>query len=115
MYVILSCRYFFPGLINSFRKFIARHLLLNNEGKGWVNPLDYPFSPDGILTARLQTQDNEIFATARLINCVQFKNVVAEDFLKVLMGLPNVGKSANLDILIVMLSFSRSWVIFSLF
>jgi hypothetical protein len=85
----------------SLLKFIARHLLLNNEGKKWVDPFDYPFSPDGILTVRLQTQDNEIFTTARLINCVQFKNVVAEDFLKVLMGLSSVEYSANLNVLMV--------------
>jgi hypothetical protein len=74
---------------------------LNNEGKKWVDPFEYPFSPDGILTARLQTQDDEIFTIARLINCVQFKNVVAEDFLKVLMGLSSVEGSANMNILMV--------------
>jgi hypothetical protein len=74
---------------------------LNNEGKKWVDPSGYPTSPGGILPTGLQTQDDEIFTIARLINCVQFKNLVAEDFLKILIGLPNVGKSANLAILIV--------------
>ena len=87
--------------LDSVDKFIARHLLLNNEGKKWVNPLDVPISPDGILATSLQIQDDEIFTIARLINCIQFKNVVAEDFLKILMGLPNLGNSTNLDILIV--------------
>jgi hypothetical protein len=95
------------GLIDLFDKFIARHLLLNNEGKRWVDPSEYPSSPDGVLTARFQTQDNEIFAFARLINCVQFKNIVSEDFLKLLIGLPSVGKSANLDILMVIPLLSR--------
>jgi hypothetical protein len=95
-------------LIYLFGKFIARHLLLNNEGKKWVDPTEYPSSPDGVLTARFQTQDDEIFAIARLINCVQFKNIVSEDLLKLLMGLPSAGKSANLDILTVMLVLSWS-------
>lgn len=89
------------GFINLPDKFIARLLLLNNEGNKWVKPSDDAFSPDGNLAANLQAQDDEIFTIARLINCVQFKNVVAVDFLKVLMGLPHDGKSADLDISIV--------------
>lgn len=85
-------------LWNRNHNFIARLLLLNNEGNKWVKPSDDAFSPDGNLTANLQAQDDEIFTIARLINCVQFKNVVAVDFLKVLMGLPHDGKSADLDI-----------------
>jgi hypothetical protein len=88
-------------LLIKFYKFVAERLRLNNENNKWVNPSDYSSSVDGVLDSRLQLQDDEIFTIARLINCVQFKNVVSEDFLKVLIGLPHVGESANLDILIV--------------
>jgi len=83
---------------------------LNNESKKWVNPIDYPLSLDGRLDDRLQSQDDEIFTIARLINCVQFKNTVAEDILKVLIGLPHVGEGANLNILIVRLLFTLFYV-----
>ena len=90
-----------------FSKHIAERLLLNNEDNRWVDSSDYPSSENGELDDNVQKQDDEIFAIARLINCVQFKNVVAEDFLKILMGLPHVGGSTNLDILIV-ISFSQN-------
>ena len=72
-------------------QFIAHHLLLNNEGKKWIDP-----STAGNNNASISRQDDEIFAIARLINCVHFKNVVAEDFLKVVSGLPSVGPRLNI-------------------
>lgn len=46
-------------------------------------------------------QDKKIFENARLINCAQFRNIVMEDFLKGLLGIPLVGPSANFDVLAV--------------
>ncbi|KAF8064174.1 heme peroxidase [Lyophyllum atratum] len=86
-------------LWNRNHNFIARHLLLNNEGKKWVDPSEQD-SADGALSPRLAAQDDEIFKIARSINCIQFKNVVVEDFLKVVAGLSNVGPGPGLDVLI---------------
>ncbi|KAG5645631.1 hypothetical protein DXG03_005622 [Asterophora parasitica] len=84
---------------NRNHNYIARRLLLNNEGKRWSNPSEQEAS-DGPISARFLTQDNEIFKIARAINCVQFKNVVTEDFFKVLAGLPHAGPGPKLDLLI---------------
>ncbi|KAG6837767.1 hypothetical protein H0H93_001694 [Arthromyces matolae] len=80
--------------------YIARHLLLSNEGKKWVEPSEH-ISSDGSLDAGLLAQDDEIFRIAKDINCVQFKNVVVEDFLKVLSGVPHVGPGTGLDLFTV--------------
>ncbi|KAG6856837.1 hypothetical protein H0H87_012895 [Tephrocybe sp. NHM501043] len=82
-------------LWNRNHNYIARHLLLNNEGKKWVDPMERE-SPDAFLA-----QDNEIFRIAKDINCVQFKNVVVEDFMKILAGVPHIGPGPSLDILTV--------------
>lgn len=86
-------------LWNRNHNFIARQLLLNNEGKKWVDPSEQD-SLDGTLSPRMAIQDDEIFKIAREINCVEFKNVVVEDFLKVVAGLSNVGPGSNLDVLL---------------
>ncbi|KAG6864426.1 hypothetical protein C0991_009578 [Blastosporella zonata] len=85
-------------LWNRNHNYIARHLLLTNEGKKWVDPLEHD-SPDGNISSGLLAQDNEIFRIAKDINCVQFKNVVVEDFLKVLAGVHHVGPGPSLDVL----------------
>lgn len=82
--------------ITNSTQYIAHYLLLNNEENKWVDPSAY-----GSFNPRLAQQDDEIFHLARSINCVHFKNVVSEDFIKVLIGLPNVGKGTNLDLLAV--------------
>ncbi|KAG6830533.1 hypothetical protein H0H92_000205 [Tricholoma furcatifolium] len=85
-------------LWNRNHNYIARHLLLNNEGKKWVDPSEHE-SPDGTISPALLAQDNEIFRIAKDINCVQMKNVVVEDFLKILAGVPHVGPGPRLDIM----------------
>lgn len=81
-------------LFNRNHNYIARHLLLNNEGKKWRDPSEGDLVD---VSARLLAQDDQIFEIARAINCVEFKNIVVEDFLKVLCGLSNIDGS-NLDI-----------------
>ncbi|KAF8890657.1 heme peroxidase [Infundibulicybe gibba] len=73
---------------------IARRLLINNESKKW-SPLDS-------LTSRgsQMLQDDEIYEIARSINCAHFRNIVMEDFVKGLLGLPLVGDSPHLDLLL---------------
>ena len=46
-------------------------------------------------------QDENIFHIARSITCIHFMNVVREDFLKGLAGMPIVGPSAQVDFLYV--------------
>ncbi|KAG6914653.1 hypothetical protein DXG01_016111 [Tephrocybe rancida] len=85
-------------LWNRNHNYIARHLLLNNEGKKWVHPTEKG-SADGSISASLLAQDDEIFRIAKDINCVQFKNVVVDDFLKVLAGVSHIGPGPGLDIM----------------
>ena len=70
---------------------MAKQLLSFNEDDEWKDP-----APEESLT-----QDNEIFRKARSITCIHFVNVVREDFLKGLVGMPMVGPSAQVDILYV--------------
>ncbi|KAG5636080.1 hypothetical protein H0H81_009200 [Sphagnurus paluster] len=87
-------------LWNRNHNYIARHLLLNNERKEWKEPSD-PNLENGITPPWLLAQDDQIFEIARAINCVQFMNVVVEDFLKILCGLSHTGPGSNLNILAV--------------
>ncbi|KAF8064897.1 hypothetical protein FPV67DRAFT_1500614 [Lyophyllum atratum] len=86
-------------LWNRNHNFIARRLLLNNEQEKWVEPAEQRSAED-TLSPRLRSQDDEIFKIARAINCIQFKNVFVEDFLKVILGLPSAGPGPNLDVFI---------------
>jgi hypothetical protein len=72
---------------------VAKQLLSYNEDDKWKKPDD--------LTPEHLTQDNEIFAVARSITCIHFINVIREDFLKGLVGMPIAGPSAQVDILFV--------------
>ena len=73
---------------------MAQQLLSFNEDNEWKDPED-------LTSEETLTQDNEIFHIARSITCIHFINVVREDFLKGLVGMPMVGSSAQVDILYV--------------
>ena len=73
---------------------MAKQLLSFNEDNEWKDP-------DDLTREESLTQDNEIFHIARSITCIYFINVVREDFLKGLVGMPMVGSSAQVDILCV--------------
>lgn len=45
------------------------------------------------------SQDDHIFNIARSINCAQFKNIIAEDFLKALLGLQTGLSGDDYDLL----------------
>ena len=68
--------------------------MVNNEEGIWVDP-DAP----GVLSSKVEEQDDQIFEKARRINCVHFKNIVAEDFFKCLLGMHSVDKSPNYDVI----------------
>ena len=73
---------------------MAKQLLSFNEHNEWKDPND-------LTCEESLTQDNEIFHIAKSITCIHFINVVREDFLKGLIGMPMVGLSAQVDILYV--------------
>ena len=73
---------------------MAKQLLSYNEDDNWKEPSN--LTPEQRLT-----QDNKIFDIARSITCIHFMNVVREDFLKGLVGMPIAGPSAQVDILFV--------------
>ncbi|KDQ52626.1 hypothetical protein JAAARDRAFT_50265 [Jaapia argillacea MUCL 33604] len=75
-------------LWNRNHNFIARRLLIDKDSK-WIDPSTVNPSADRKLHPDLADQDDKIFKTAHMINCGIFRNVVLEDFLKGLLGLPN--------------------------
>ncbi|TFK47855.1 heme peroxidase [Heliocybe sulcata] len=86
-------------LWNRNHNYIAGRLLSNNQHNRWIDPSSVAPFDDGTLPPRLISQDNEIFDKARTINCAIFKNVVIEDFLKGIVGVPSVGSNLSLDLL----------------
>ena len=65
-------------------------LLRINERKRWTIPP--PTDPK----ARAQ-QDEEIFQTARLVNCGWFGSIVFSDYLSAILGLARYGNNWSLD------------------
>ncbi|KAF8344879.1 heme peroxidase [Amanita rubescens] len=84
-----------PALLvlwNRYHNYVAKQLFSHNEHDRWEEPTK--LSP-----GRCSIQDKEIFNIARSITCIHFMNVIKEDFLKVLIGMPMAGPSARLDVL----------------
>ncbi|KAK2467669.1 hypothetical protein APHAL10511_000524 [Amanita phalloides] len=79
-------------LWNRYHNHVAKQLLLHNEHGEWSDPSELTFD-------QCSTQDDQIFNVARSITCIHFINVVKEDFLKGLLGLPSICPSPQLDIL----------------
>jgi hypothetical protein len=73
---------------------VAKQLFSYNEDNQW-------YAPDNLTPEQCMIQDDDIFHAARSITCVHFMNVVREDFLKGLIGIPIAGPSAQVDILYV--------------
>jgi hypothetical protein len=67
-------------IFNRNHNFIAEELLKKNERGNWSDPPPQ----DPVAFAK---QDNEIFQTARLINCQHFVNVVITDYVGGVMGM----------------------------
>ncbi|KIO24703.1 hypothetical protein M407DRAFT_25950 [Tulasnella calospora MUT 4182] len=82
-----------PALLVMFSRnhnYIVEKLLNINERGKWQNPP--PQDPD-----KKQAQDNEIFGTARLINCGWFMSSIFGDYLASILGLVRDGNSWSLD------------------
>ncbi|KAG8986836.1 hypothetical protein FRB90_003729, partial [Tulasnella sp. 427] len=82
-----------PALLIMFARnhnYIVKKLLDINERGRWKNPL----SADKNARDR---QDDEIFGTARLINCGWFMSMIFGDYLASILGLVREGNSWSLD------------------
>ncbi|KAF8748935.1 heme peroxidase [Rhizoctonia solani] len=75
---------------NRNHNYIASEILRRNEEGKWENP------PPEDVGHRLE-QDEEIFQTARLINCGSFMSVVMNDYVAGFLGLARMGSSWNMD------------------
>ncbi|KAG8923172.1 hypothetical protein FRC02_011319, partial [Tulasnella sp. 418] len=82
-----------PALLILFcrnHNYIAQKLLEINERGEWTDP------PPSDKTKRDQ-QDEDIFQTARLINCGYFMNTILSDYLSAILGLIREGNSWSLN------------------
>ncbi|KAG9027103.1 hypothetical protein FRB95_008123 [Tulasnella sp. JGI-2019a] len=82
-----------PALLVIFSRnhnFIAKRLLEINERGLWSNP---PLKDD----AQKQLQDEDIFQTARLVNCGWFMSMIFGDYLAGILGMVRDGNSWSLD------------------
>ncbi|KAF8669729.1 heme peroxidase [Rhizoctonia solani] len=75
---------------NRNHNYIANEILKRNEEGQWKNP-----PPKDV--SRSMEQDEEIFQTARLINCGSFMSVVMDDYVAGFLGLSRVGSIWNMD------------------
>ncbi|KAF8628091.1 hypothetical protein AX15_004094 [Amanita polypyramis BW_CC] len=67
-------------VFNRNHNYIAEMILKLNEKKRWTNPP--PTDP-----AKLKAQEDEIFETARLINCGHFISIIMNDYVAGFLGL----------------------------
>lgn len=82
-----------PALLIMYARnhnYIVKKLLDINERGKWSNP---PPTDE----AKRQKQDDEIFGTARLVNCGWFMSSIFGDYLASILGLVREGNSWSLD------------------
>lgn len=77
-------------------QYIAKRLLEINERGTFVDPASLT-SEDPQKNARLLAQEEELFQTARLINCGWFGSVVFSDYFSCILGLVRQGSSWSLN------------------
>ncbi|KAJ8091181.1 hypothetical protein PM082_004157 [Marasmius tenuissimus] len=78
-------------LFSRNHNYIARKLLEINERGTWQDPSKITDEED------LKKQDEEIFQTARLVNCGWFGSAVFSDYVSCILGLVRQGSSWTLD------------------
>ncbi|KAI9064021.1 linoleate diol synthase [Trametes sanguinea] len=83
-------------LFNRNHNYIARKLLELNERCTYVDPDSIPTSDPG-RTEKLLAQEEDIFQTARLINCGWFASAVFSDYFGAILGLVREGSNWSLD------------------
>jgi len=83
-------------VIDSYVQYVANKVLEINERNTWTNPDRIPLS-DPQRELKLASQDEEIFQTARLINCTWFANIVFSDYFSCILGLVRQGNTWSLN------------------
>ncbi|KAF8473705.1 linoleate diol synthase [Russula ochroleuca] len=83
-------------LFNRNHNYIANKLLEINERGTWTNPDDIPVG-DPQRSMKIHDQDEEIFQTARLINCSWFGSAIFSDYFSSILGLARQGSTWSLD------------------
>jgi linoleate 10R-lipoxygenase len=86
----------FPKLLILHVKYIASKLLEINERNTWRDPDEIPLD-DLQRELKFADQDEEIFQTARLINCSWFASIVLSDYISSILGLVRQGSTWILD------------------
>ena len=76
-------------------QYIAQKLLEINERRTYTNPDDVPLE-DPQRVKKLAEQDEDIFQTARLINCSWFASAIFSDYFHSILGLVRQGTSWTL-------------------
>ncbi|CAL1714626.1 unnamed protein product [Somion occarium] len=83
-------------LFSRNHNYIAKKLLEINERGTFVDP-DNMSRDDPNHDQKLQKQDEELFQTARLINCTWFASAVFSDYFSAILGLVRQGSSWSLN------------------
>lgn len=83
-------------LFSRNHNYIANKLLEINERNTYTNPDNIPFD-DPLRSKKISDQDEDIFQTARLINCSWFGSAIFSDYFSSILGLVRQGTSWSLN------------------
>ncbi|KAF8578807.1 linoleate diol synthase [Ramaria rubella] len=83
-------------LFNRNHNYIAQRIYEINERATFVDPTTFQGDDPKVMKKRL-AQDDELFNTARLVNCMWFAQVVFSDYFASILGLVRDGSSWNLN------------------
>jgi linoleate 10R-lipoxygenase len=86
-------------------QYIARTLLTINERRRWVDPTTFSATAEDCdPNPQMIQQDDEIFNTARLVNCGHFMGMIFGDYVSGFLGLVRDGVSMNINLFDVSLA-----------
>lgn len=83
-------------VLTLFLQYIAQKLLEMNERGTYADPDSIP-SSDPTRYTKLLAQEEELFQTARLINCAWFGSCIFSDYFSAILGLVRQGNSWSLN------------------
>jgi len=84
------------SVIDRHAQYIANKLLEINERATYVNPDDISLE-DPHRVKKLAAQEEDIFQTARLINCQWFGSAIFSDYFSSILGLVRQGSTWSLN------------------